>query len=477
MKAMAFINFVIAARLLSPDDYGVLSIVFNLQNFAIVIASFGMPIVVTKRISQWLKKDAGTAQAVGSALVLISIVSSLITGISYLLLSGMIAGDLYGDPSLVTVFRLSALFVIIAALNIVLGAYMQGCQLITSLAKINAAVAVIWQPISFLAISAMGLDGAIIAMIISNTLSVALLAWTSSKVLRISFSRAREYLRDRAEVRSVLMFTLPVFITTVMISPAYWIGRTVLVLEWDFSVVGEFQIAESLAQVLLALSLAMSIPLLPLISEQNAVNPSGLAGMTNKLLKLAVFTILPLSVIALPFLGRIITFLYGSEYGDAESPAVLMFAAYSFIAAGTVISTVMFGIGRVWDVLGLNLAWMVAFLSLIYVVVPENGGYGLASAYAVSYGIYMALLLAYFSRVFKVNVVAVGSFLLAFVACIALYELALPEDEFLLRLSLSLTSAALFVVLGYRLLLGPDERRTVKSVLAMVKGIGSRRSG
>jgi len=473
MKAMAFVNFVIAARLLTPDDYGVLSIVLNLQNFAIVVASFGMPIVITKKISQWLSKDAGTAQAVGSALLLISVVSSLITGFSYLLLSGMIAGDLYGNPALVTVFRLSALFVIIAAANIVLAAFMQGCQLIVPLAKINALVAVIWQPISFLAISVIGLEGAIIAMILSNSLSVVLLLWTSSKVLPVSLSRAREYLRDRAEVRSVLIFTLPVFVTTVMISPAYWIGRTVLALQWDFYAVGQFQIAESLAQILLALSLAMSIPLLPLVSEQHALDPSRLGGITNRLLKLAVYIVMPLSVIALPFLGYIISFLYGPEYENAQSPAILMFAAYSFIAAGTVISTVMFGIGRVWDALGINLAWMVVFLFLVYLVVPDHGGYGLASAYAVSYGIYIVLLLAYFSRSFGVSVVAVGSFLLAFGAYIVTYELVLSGEEFLWRLSLASISAVLFVVLGYRLLLGPDERRTVKSVLAMVMRRGA----
>lgn len=466
MKVMVFVNYIIAARLLTPDDYGAWSIVLNLQNFFVIVACFGIPVVMTKKVSEWVSDNSSMARSLGSALLTIVVVSSAVVALGYVILARTIAVDLYHDERLVSVFRLSALFVFVSALNMAMSALLQGCQRITAIAKINAVVAVLWQPLSFGTIAAFGLEGALLAQIVANALSAVLFFMVSRRALQVSFSSAHSVFRDREQLRSLISLTIPSFLSTVMIAPAYWIGRTVLVLDWGFSSVGQFQIAESLSQILLVIPAAMSIPLLPMISEQHARDAGSVGKMSGSLLRLAVFLLIPLSMGVMPVLEFVIVNLYGASYADAHSPAILMFAASALIAAGTVVSNVIFGVGRMWDALFLNLLWLVAFLSLVLYLVPLYGSDGLGTTYAISYAMYLILLLLYFRRKFGVDVARMGLYASAFILYVFVYKVFLLDASSYLRDSITLGSVATFIVVGYLFVLGQEERAHILAFIA-----------
>ena len=466
-KAMVFVSYVIAARILDPDEYGALSIVIYLQNFAVVIGCFGVPITITKKISQWMAKDVSMAQVVGSALLFLLLFSSAITSVGYLLLSETIAVDLYADPQLVRVLQLSSLFVVIACLNTTLSAFVQGCQKITALAKISAVTAILWQPIAVVTILTFGLEGAVLAMIIYNAMGASMLFYVARKSLPISFAKAGEFLGDRAKRKDLLLFTIPAFLMTVMISPAYWVGRTWLGLSWDFAEVGNFQIADSISQILLIVPFAISVPLLPAVSERYALDPKSIGGTSGTLLRLIAFVLVLLTIVAIPLMRTGIVWVFGEDYEGAYAATILMFAAATYISAGSVMSNVIFGMGRMWDALALNLVWLAVFLALMSYTVPDYGSEGLAATYAVSYSLYVSLIFVYIRMKLGVSIARVTIFAAAFMAYVFVYDLYLLEEDFFIKALTTAVVGLVFAIIGYFFMLTADDRAQAKGLLGI----------
>lgn len=458
VKAMAFVNSIIAARLLTPSDFGAFSVVLNLEHVAVIMACFGIPLALTKHVSQWLSSDLPKASAVGSALLAMLLISAGVTTVGYLLLARLISVDLYGSEDLVMPIALSAALAFTASINLGMSSLLQGCQRIRALAKINAIIAVVTQPLMLALIWILDLEGAIISLALMNGFSAVLLFSRVQKVLSISTRNARQVLGEKRQMRSLLSFTVPAFASSLLIVAAFWIGRTVLALERDFSMVGQFQIAESLSAILLIVPAAVSVPLLPLVSEQNATNPREVGKFSGRLLTLAAVFALPLSLIAFPLVDPLIEVLYGAGYLGASAPAALMLASSTFIAIGAVVSNTIIGVGRMWDALLLNVAWLLVFLPAAVILVSAWGAEGLAGAYAISYGIYLSLLLGYFSHRFQVPVARMGCLISGYAPFAASYVLLLRQESLPLGFGLMALAAVLFAIVGIRFVLDPQDR-------------------
>lgn len=470
VKTMAIVNSVICARLLTPADYGAFSIIVNLQNLAVIVACFGIPLALIKHISHYERSQRDLARALGSALMLMLVVSSVLTAIGYFVLSYTIAADIYDDTGLVSVLRLSSLIVFVSSVNLGLSALLQGCQKITGLATVNVIVAAVAQPVAFASIGVLGLDGAILSLVISNLLSVALLGYLTMKAFPISIKSAKAVLGEKERIRSLVAFTVPAFASGIVIVVAGWIGRTMLALEWDFTSVGHFQIADSLSQTVLVFSAAMSIPLLPMISELHSKDPSKAARDSAGLLSITVFLAIPLSFLILPLIPPVISVLYGADYQLAHVVTVIMFCAATYKLMSTVISNVILGMGRVWDALLLNLTWLGGFLVLMYVMVGENGSNGLAAAFTISFAGQHLLLLAYFWREFRIPVLRIAAVCTAYGPAVLIYVRYIAERSILERVAAACLLAATFATVSYFFVLGKTDRNSLRSMSWMALG-------
>jgi len=460
-KVMTLVSTIVIARLLIPSEFGEYSVVVNLQNFAVTLASFGVPLALAKHISQWRNVDKQLAEEMGSALFTVLLLASVITAAGLLLLSSPIASDLYRDRGLTPVIRLSAVFVVVATMNLGLSSVLQGCQRIASLAEINAIAAVFVPLIAFLMVSQFGLEGAILTLVASNLISGALFVIVIRRTFTISWGAARRLFQQRAHIRALLSFTIPTLLATLMVVPAYWIAKTTLALEAGFAAAGNFQIADSLSQMPMIIPVAMGVSLLPVVSELNSAHPEQVGKSAQKLLNIVVFAVIPASVLSLPFLKFAIEFLYGFDYREAHVSTIMMFAATTLISTGSVISNVIMGTGRMWHALLLNAIWLATFLALLFALIPMYGAEGLAGAYALSYAAFFVILSVYFSHGFHAKIGGVLLTSLLYLAFVFLYAEFLADDLFSTRLLVGVVVSALFAILGYVFILGPPERSSL----------------
>jgi O-antigen/teichoic acid export membrane protein len=303
-------------------------------------------------------------------------------------------------------------------------------------------------------------------MSIASALSITLLLFSIRGIIHLSASGAKGIFRQRHAMKPLLSFTIPAFLASLMVVPAYWIGRTELALNWDLASVGHFQIAESLSQLVLLVPSAITVPLLPLISEQQDTGSVGRS--SGSLLRLAVFLGPPFSLLVLPFLREIISILYGAAYEPANDAAILMFASSTFIALGSVISSTIVGMGRMWSALGLNAVWLGCFLASVLTLVPQSGTEGLAGSYTIAYSIYLFALIWYFHSKFKVNTLRLVPVIATYVPVMLLFLLMGAED-FLTRLALGVGFAAAFCVIGYFFVLENEERGYIGRALSRIR--------
>jgi len=468
IKGMTLINSIIAARLLQPADYGALSIIVNLEGLVVIVAVFGVPVAMIKHISEISQRDSNLAKSIGSALIIVIAITSAITSLIYLALSETIARDIYNNESIITAIRLSALLVLIASMNIGLASFVQGCQRIKSLARVNAAVAILAQPVTTICIWGFGLNGAILALIISNLISITMLAFVVRRVAGLSFSASKSILANKGHMKNIFAFSIPLLFSGLILILAHWIGRTVLATEWGFDSVGDFQIADNLAQMLLILSAAMSVPLLPMISEQDASMPHKVGENVKRLLCITAVAVIPLCILALPFLDSVIRLLYGVEYSTAYAAAVVMFGAASYRVICSIVSNVILGTGRVWHAFFLNLIWFFVFLTVLFMFVGDLGSKGLASAYLASFGIYVFILSIYFWRSFRVSVIRVLLLCLAFGSILVIYDEYFMSLDFSGRLIGGAVFSSAMALAGYSLVLDQFERSQIKK---MARGV------
>lgn len=467
VKAMALLNSVIAARLLGPSDYGAFSVIANLQNFAVIIACTGVPLALAKYISQWRGVDESVARDIASALMRVLVISALVAGLVYFMIAEWIAVDVYDDANLTWPIRLSSLFVVASSLNVAFTSVAQGCLRISGLAKANAFVAIIAQPLTLTLILFFGLFGAILAQVCATAVSVLLLWSISSSTLRFSLVGFR---RKAASFGNgiALSFALPAFLSSLLLVPAYWFGRTVLALNWGFDSVGEFQVAESLSQLMLVIPAAVSIPLLPLISEMHSREPHMVGSSSSSLLRASLFVVIPAVILSLPLLNFFIGLLYGTDYENASETTALMFASSTFVALSTVMSTVVIGMGRMWAGFAMNCVWAAFFFTLVLLIVPLQNSEGLATTYLVSYAAYFTILLAYFRRKLGMRLGWLPLPVSLFIMYLIAHVTVLSSQSIIIGITSACAAALAALIVTYRLVMTPEERAMIPSILRWI---------
>lgn len=104
IKSLALVNTVILARLLAPEDFGLIAIVMSVFAFIDVLQSFGLEVVL-------IQKQKANDSVYNTAWT-IKVVFGVLTGILMFIVAPFIA-DFYGDERLTAIARVTALFFII----------------------------------------------------------------------------------------------------------------------------------------------------------------------------------------------------------------------------------------------------------------------------------------------------------------------------------------------------------------------------
>ncbi|MCX6660488.1 MAG: oligosaccharide flippase family protein, partial [Candidatus Bathyarchaeota archaeon] len=205
-------------------------------------------------------------------------------------------------------------------------------------------------------------------------------------------------------VSMLFLFALPAVLGGLMLTPVVWIANTELTLKAGFEAMGYFAVANVVYQALMLIPSAISIPMMPRISQLTMGNHVDIESLVVKVMRTLSIVLFPLLFAIALFSEFVVEILYGSRYSASAKAVYLMVAASYFFSLSAVVGTMIAGIGRMWLGLGLNIFWAAVFLTLVFAGVPALGTNGLALSYAATYGIFLVFTILVSKRVLHVSV-------------------------------------------------------------------------
>jgi O-antigen/teichoic acid export membrane protein len=374
------------ARSVGVSDFGVYSMVVSVQNVFGLFAGFSIGTATAKFVSEYRVCNADQASELAKTGLMLVLILSLITAGTYSLLSGVIGDGLYHEPLITPLIPFSALVVISSALLSVSLGIVQGCQRI----KLLAFMQVLSPFLSILAVTVLlksvGMRGIFIGFFLGQSVA----ALTGLALLRrreFFFHSFPLKLRGSGSLKTILSFSLPAFLGSIVVLPVFWVGNTELTLTSGFEVMGYFAVSMVVFSSMMILPNAIAIPLVPRISELTVNWREAIGKLISQSVRMASLLLFPLMFGVALFSEYIVAFLYGQTYKSSVVPVYLMVTACYFYALGSIVGALVVGVGRMWVGLGLNIVWACSFLLIVFMIVPVWGATGLAAAYALSYGV------------------------------------------------------------------------------------------
>jgi O-antigen/teichoic acid export membrane protein len=375
---------IVAARILSPDGFGLLTLMQTVAAFFSGAAGLGLGVAITRQLAATRISDKDAAgRYLGTAIVVTLLASAGVVTV-YLLGSGTISGDLVQRASRDVVVT-SAGMVLFAGVAATLQGALVGLE-----AFRGAAAAQCSQGMSVavgLVVGAreQGVEGALAGASIGYGVSTVVgyvLVLTAAERLGI-----RIPLRiSRPALRQLLHYALPAFVAFLVVFAALLYGQLLLSRQdVGYAEVGLFNVAYRWHLAIVFIPTAISPALLPIMTRLLTERDPRQARWLFRIYVVAslTLTIVPAAVLALaagPILG-----LSGSYYGKHPEPLILLALASIPSAANNVLSSAALSLGaaRLWLLSDIALA--ASLLGAAAWLVNAHGAGGLAFSYLAAY--------------------------------------------------------------------------------------------
>jgi O-antigen/teichoic acid export membrane protein len=373
--AVGFLASVALARFLGPADRGLLGLMISANNLGLVLTTFGVPLAIVYFAS---RPDADHGGLLGNSVVQ-AVVLALILVPAALLLHQPIANAL-GEGQGGFTWVLVAALVPVTFLDWTTHGQIQGMLMFgrfSVLLILSRAVSLIFV-ILLIGLLGFGVAGGLVATAVGSVVMVfgslkPVLARGRPKLDVILWRRTMRY-GLRVQIGSMLQLAN---------------GRLdVIILQFfrPLAQVGYYIIAQTVAELVINLAVAFQGSIMPLVSHYEGDERAG-ASTVNSVHHYAILS--AVAVVGNAGLGPLVIFLaYGSKFGPAIVPMLVLLPGIWWLGLGVVIQGDLAGRGRP----GLSSAVAglaaVVTLALDFALIPPFGSVGAAVASVAAYTTY-----------------------------------------------------------------------------------------
>lgn len=385
-KLFVLVAGILCANILGKEGYGQLGIVRSTINLFVVFGTAGMGVTATKYIAQYKNTNREYTQKIASITQGFAFFAGCLTAILVLVSANFLSNHILNAPELTVDIRIGAILLLVTILNGAQNGILTGYEKFQSIAK-NTFFASAAEGL-FMVVGAKygGVFGAILGFglgyiclwlfnrqTINRTFKQYGLSWQWNSI-------------TAQDLKILYKFSLPAALSGILVMPAYWIVRTLIIRYNGFGELGIYEAADQWRVIILFIPGVLGQIVLPILSN---VLEEGNSKSFWKVIWIniginAVVTII-LSLFIL-FFGNWLMGLNGKEYLGSTAIIYLAFSTV-FSSAATVVGNAITSWERVWTGFAFNLLWASMFIGFSW--------YNLSSNMA-SEGVAIALLLSYF---------------------------------------------------------------------------------
>jgi O-antigen/teichoic acid export membrane protein len=304
-KTLAFLYYLLAARHLGVEKYGVLSFALAFTTMLGVLTDLGLGAVATREIA----RDRRGAQSQINNALAVRIVASVVV-------IAVIAGlaNLFRYPvATVRVVYICSICVLLNAVSTLYWSVFQGFERMELLTLNRVAqTAVLVAGAVMLAGRAAVVERYAIVCVVAGVVSVLLACINAvPRLVRLEISLNVDHWRR------LLRASAPVGLATVFTTFYYWIGTTLLSKMAGDSAVGNYSAAFRLAVGLGFVGMAFSGAVYPLFSRLYGSDHARLAQARESATRYMLMIVLPVAAFGTVFARPTVLFAFGSGYHDA----------------------------------------------------------------------------------------------------------------------------------------------------------------
>jgi len=371
------------ARSLTPADYGLVYAAISLLGLLNVFRNLGFSDTLRKKIPEFMvKKNFVKIKSATILTFLIQFVYMSAIFIIVFVFAEILSGGLFGGIGGVNVLIILALSGLVSVVYKVLQSVLQGLHKVKVYTSLDFSIhflriifIIVFIPFGVLALPYAYLSAAIIVSI----MTVLIFRF------KFSFIAKAKIKLDKKISKEILYFSTPLMIGYVASSVVGNIDTILLSFFRSLEEVALYQVALPLSHILLIIAGAITVVLMPLLSELWTKKKYGTIKEMLSLLTKALFIgVIPLALIMIAFPENVISMLFGESYIAASLALQILSFGMIIMTLNYIFSSSIIGIGRP----GLNtkIGFVMMGASIIFNValIPFMGIIGAAIAVVIA---------------------------------------------------------------------------------------------
>ncbi len=401
-QGFGLLTSIVYARLLGTYDLGILAIYAQVMSLAVAIASLGLGTPITKFVAQLRVESPAKLEKLLATIVILVLVATIAMSAGLLLVALGGGFGVYRSPELLFMIELAATFLVLNSLTTVGAAVLQGLQRIRFLSLIGIASEGLAVPVMFAFLSLFGLVGAALGGVALISVSTSVIFGSAWRAIRQEGIRIHLSF-DREAARSLAAFSLPLLGSALVVKVALLFQSSFIALDLGYDDTGLFRVASTVARVIAFVPGAISIPLLPAITELYTVaTPERARKSLTTILRVTMYVGFPFAATIGLLAHPIIVVLYGGGYRDATALAFMLVVAGFVDIIDAVAANALIGEGRTRALLVLDVGQSILVVAATVAFVGWFGllGVGYAALLtAVAYAVAILVLLGRSRRI------------------------------------------------------------------------------
>ena len=379
-QALGLFATVICARLLGSAAYGQLGIVLTTVNLFATVASVGLGVTATKHVAEYWRHDPRHAGRIIAMSSMVSAVSGSAIAILLIVLAPWLSRSTLKAP-LATELQLGALMMLFAAVNGYQTGTLAGFEAFRTQAVLNAIRGFVACPAIVTGVVLGGLRGAMIAYTATSAVTFLIHEIAIRRQCRLH-SVPLSYSVDKADLRLLWSFSLPVLIASFSFTPAVWWTSAMLGTTAGYAQLGIFNAALQWQLLVMFFSNAVAnlgLPTLSAVLPERSIEKYKQMLKVNFLLTTALAVIIAVPVgLAAPWIMS----LYGHGFASGALTLRLVCLAAVISAANISVGQAIWSLGAARPGMLLALMRGLALVAAASLLSP-HGAAGLAGAYVV----------------------------------------------------------------------------------------------
>jgi O-antigen/teichoic acid export membrane protein len=365
IQGTAFASQFLMARMLGPQDFGVVRSVEAIVAIALVFGAAGMPSLAIKSVAE--AGSVGVRGRVLLRLLSLTVAVSLITAAVVALLDGLFFDAVIASYARVLVWIIPISAIARTALN-----YHQGVRSVHRVSFVAAFMSVVSLVVVVVLVSRWQLTGWLVARYVSETLLALTLLWTVRQVLRSRTTAPPEF--SHGKLLHLGLAIASSLLVRTCIDNMGVLGMGVAgVAKAD---IGYFAIASLVASALMLVPGAVANLSLPAIIESLGARQRA-ERVTGRLLAGAMVFAVPM-VLGLLWLAPAMARVLAPAYLPGIPIIRVLLIAVPLRVATSIAGAVLLATGRVHSTLVINLCTLVVGMAALVLLIPKNGAIGAA---------------------------------------------------------------------------------------------------